>query len=293
MEQRFQQDEATPPIARLTNPEQYLPTEETGFSAPTTLAQWDEVDALLADVKSEIQKRRQAQRWLMGGLLGVYGLVLLAVLIQWAIKGKFETDVLISISGLAGMSGIAMAASQGQKDATKKLAQYNDKRAVGAFVEALEFGDKEMKQMAETKLIQLLPSLQASDSELLNEEQRRKLYRALFGKNRDLNLAILQAFRQVGDEKALPHVQRLTTSKDARVRETAQECLEFLKIKLEQDKASRQLLRASSALEAAQTAPDTLLRAAHGVSETEPEQLLRASHSEDASDETTLSTDRK
>ncbi|HLJ57688.1 MAG TPA: hypothetical protein VKT77_21815 [Chthonomonadaceae bacterium] len=104
-----------------------------------------------------------------------------------------------------------MAISGTQRNATSALAEFDDKRAVGYWALALTYPGSRDVALAHKKLVALLPLLSASDSRLLDDEQRAALYTVL-GQRQvtiDLKLAILGALEQVGDEKATPCVQKL------------------------------------------------------------------------------------
>lgn len=134
----------------------------------------------------------------------------------------------------------------------------------------------------------MLNQVQASDGFRLNAGHRRKLY-AMLGPDKafwmirndnDLKLAILRALEQIGDNEAIPHVERLRTqSQDAEVREAAANCLLFLRQRAEQKSVSGTLLRPSDAENAA---PETLLRASISRPEDASDRLLRSTIAPDA-----------
>jgi hypothetical protein len=170
-----------------------------------------------------------------------------------------------------------------QSEAVLRLAEYDDVRGVGPLAEVLEWPNEEIRDIAADALISLLPRLRASDVNLLNAQQRACLYRVLTpGHARsylDLQIAILQALQQVGDEAAVWPVERLAnmfavTPRQRYLKEAAVECLPFLRERIDLTRASQTLLRASSQ---ADTSSDLLLRAATGGPETSQAQLLRAS----------------
>jgi hypothetical protein len=243
------------------------------------------VDALLALVQQEAVKRKKKRRKFLIGLTVYFVCIIgLTVFLSLA-KGHLETSLFNSIGSMSGLIAAAFAVSQAQRNATRKLAQFEDIRTVGPLAEALEFNDKSMRAVTEEALIKLLPRLRASDAPLLNEDQRACLNRALTrSKNTPLVLAILKAYEQVGDEKALPCVEKLAegegrTGKEERVQAAAIGCLPALRTRIEQQRASQTLLRASDAVA---TPPEVLLRPAQaGGSDAPPEQLLRASTQEE------------
>jgi hypothetical protein len=168
------------------------------------------------------------------------------------------------------------------KRALKGAAELEDIRLVGPLVELLKFEDAGIKRLAGETLIKLLPRLNASDAGLLNAEQRALLCKALMARvnAESFRIAILKAFEQVGDSSCLAAVQRLADGEvvkeaEARVRDTARECVPFLQARLDQEKAAQSLLRPS----AAGHCSETLL---HPVtaSPAEPALLLRATSEE-------------
>jgi hypothetical protein len=156
------------------------------------------------------------------------------------------------------------------------MAGYHDLRVVGPLADALRMPDMETQYLAAMALRHLLPRLTADDGDLLNEAQRNSLYRHLRGRNVELSLAILRALEQVGDARAVPHVQRLTEAGvpcDGRVRKAAEECLPYLLLRVERAAAPRILLRASSNSD---RNPEALLRTVAGPIDTDANLLLRA-----------------
>jgi hypothetical protein len=236
------------------------------------------VDELLAVVAEERRRLKIRRRRVMMGILAYVAFILMLVIFTKS------GGVVSGMGGILSSLIAAAAVSKAQKKATKELAEFEDVRSVGPLAQALEYQDRELKAVAENKLTRLLPSLQASDASLLDEEQRKCLYRALHGRNTELVLAILKALEQVGDDKALPHVEKLAEGEGvvrgdfSRIREAAQACLPALQQRAEWERSRQTLLRAASASD---TPSDVLLRPAGGTIEADPQQLLRASVAEE------------
>ncbi|HLK56104.1 MAG TPA: hypothetical protein VKU00_06055 [Chthonomonadaceae bacterium] len=126
----------------------------------------------------------------------------------------------------------------------------------------------------------------AKDDETSGEQVENPLHkdvRALFrpadSRAIAFRVAILQAFAQVGDSKALPVVERLAkgetkTEGEKRIQEAAQACMPALQLRADCAGHSRTLLCAANA---AASHEDTLLRPAGGQQKAEPEKLLRPS----------------
>jgi hypothetical protein len=173
--------------------------------------------------------------------------------------------------------------------AAERMALFDDLRATGPLLEALNLRDKAVVAAAEKALLGLLPRLQASDAHSITQAQRECLYRRLKIENAQTEaeflIAALKALEQVGDARALPCVEalaasRVTTANGTRVREAARQCLAFLKARAEQKQSSDSLLRASSGADASSEA---LLRPAADNPPTDPQHLLRPSSPESGS----------
>jgi hypothetical protein len=169
----------------------------------------------------------------------------------------------------------------------RRLARYDDVRAIGPLAESLEWPDESVKATARTALTRLLPQLRVSDAGLLNAKQRGCLYRCLKMPNAMRHsaflFALLKCLEQVGDEAAVPYVTRLAksvalTRVQKRVRQAAEECLPFLTLRAEQMRHSQILLRPAG-VDGSTAA--VLLRPAVGGTEADPQQLLRASHTDE------------
>lgn len=168
-----------------------------------------------------------------------------------------------------------------QIDLAKKLAESRDVQAIGPLAEMLEWPDLESRHIAEVALSSLLPLVKANDRGLLTTKQRAILYRLLkptdTRKYWQLQLALLEALEQIGDDAAVPYVEELAkvtprSGVQKRVKDRADACLPFLSEKAEQSRHSQMLLRGSSVPTAA---PETLLRPATENPETRPQELLR------------------
>jgi hypothetical protein len=207
----------------------------------------------------------------------------------WSIANANTSNALLSLGGIGFVLMLRhLTASEKQTEAARMLARFDDVRAMGALIEALDWPEEQVRVAARLALLRLLPRLRASDATLLRPGQRASLYRYLKMRNahRDVDflLAILKALEQVGDASALPPVQRLAegaghTYNQRRVRRAARECLPYLEARAEQQRASQTLLRASSAVA---TTPQMLLRPATGGNNAEPQQLLRPGAQENA-----------
>lgn len=169
-----------------------------------------------------------------------------------------------------------------KRGAIENIAKLNDVRYAGALVEVLNPKTRipyprDLLELVGSTLIRLLPRLKASDSDLLNDAQRSILL-SLLGRNdsQTLQVAILESFKQIGDARCLPVVERLAGRvMFSPVPDAAKECLPYLKQRVEEQTVRATLLRAGSAPSG--STPETLLRPAQGADvRNEPALLLRA-----------------
>jgi hypothetical protein len=277
MEQQLQHEEAQADIAKAVE-NMSSKRKAVRLAAAETLRQLEAqapgqqaVDTLLKVLKQEAQKRENNRRDKL-----IVAAVIFFLMLVIALFGKDFPGYLVG--SLVGLIVGGMAATQGQKNASMILAQFDDVRAVGPLAAAREFGDKNLRAVCDTALIRLLPRLQANHADLLNEDQRTCLRHALYGKDTGLTLAILKGLEQVGNADDLPSVEGLARGEghaalNMRVQNAAKDCLIYLRPRAEEERARPTLLRASIA---SATAPDTLLRPAEGVPAADPQQLLRA-----------------
>lgn len=246
------------------------------------------VQKLLAELEEESKKHRNP------------GMRLGFLIASWCLIVPYTgVQTVISLMGhqwgmgamFAVMTGTAtqlhrFALSPRQSDVAKRLARYGSKKVIGPLIEALDWPDEAIRSLALDALTDLLPTLNASDTNVLNQKQRGILYRSLrmsyaIRHERFLS-AILEALEQVGDDEAVQSVGRLADAHawhpaQKRIRQKAADCLPSLSIRAETNRASMTLLRPSSASE---MSPDTLLRPMEERPDEAPEQLLRASNEE-------------
>lgn len=247
-------------------------------SAVPSVEASQQVEELLETLRGEAHRRKRRRRGITLVLVAYLLLIGTVALVEWRATGRFPAhfgNFFVSINGM--VAGLAAITSK-QKEATRQIAAYDDVRAVGPLAEALDFRDNDLRRIAEDRLIRLLPRLKASDASLLNTEQMDSLLRALNHKNTELSLNILRALQQVGNETAVPSVERLAqgqrmAARDSRLQVEAQECLSTLITRSENRRNAAQLLRAANGNE---TPSDMLLRPVSGGGETSaPSELLR------------------
>jgi hypothetical protein len=159
-----------------------------------------------------------------------------------------------------------------------RLHTHQERKSIGALIEAMEAGDLATANLARLAIIAILPELKAEDAPLLAHRHRVCLHRALRGSNSELIQAILHALEQVGDPTAIPYVKRLIPCPvwiwdSDRIEEAAQQCLRVLQERAAQRQVRHTLLRPAAASAATE---EVLLRPAQAVSSIDSQQLLRA-----------------
>ncbi len=287
------QNEQTPSYASVetaASPEHAL-TQTEAQQEQQPQEQSEAVERLLATLERDTKKR---QKW--NKVIGyVYAACVWTFLIigglTWLIArhgidwGRFVNLINLG-NALIWLSGSLFL----NRKAAAELTTLDDVRCISPLVDICvamqNMTANKTSARARQALTRLLPRLKASDAHLLREPQRVILRGILAGKgyisfakyyDAEFIISILKAFEQVGDWKSLPYVQQLAQgAKWPHVRTAANECLPYLQALAEKQKPGENLLRASSASEAAGVAPDTLLRPAVGTEEARPDTLLRA-----------------
>jgi hypothetical protein len=288
LEQRLAEEHAALMMGR-NSPEQ--------IAASAAFAQAElsaSTQAAIANVDAQLDKLREERRkhsnpgMRLGFLIASWVFIVpytayMACVYFFGQGGDWHLGLLWTFLALCATQLHRLALSNKQSEAAKQLAQTDDIRAVGPLTEALEWPDASIQRTAADGLTRLLPRLTASDANLLNSKHRVTLYKLLrmrnAGANERLLLSILRALQQVGDEAAIPVVERLSnahayTQRQRNVKQMATDTLPLLQSTARNVGSSAMLLRASSANE---TPSDLLLRGAMASPEEAPQQLLRAS----------------
>jgi hypothetical protein len=245
-----------------------------------------EVSEALALLKRE--ERAHLWRSAFTALTWVFALATCFAVIHEKGMDPYYSVPLMLLSLICLISG-TVAIPRANRSAAAILMRLNDVSGVGPLVEARNLLGSEDRRTITDMLTNLLPRMTWKDASYLSPVQRQKLLQELMlgdiYHETDLLLAILKALERIGDENALPEVQRLAqggpeawqmetrrgfeTWQEQRVREAAHTCLLVMQERLEQQQISHILLRPA-------TLPTSeLLRPAEEV-ETEPAQLLRA-----------------
>ncbi len=249
--------------------------------------------AVIANVDSQLERLREERRkhsspgmrlgFLLASWVFIVPYTAYMTWLTFATHGGWKMGVMWLSLCLLATQLHRFSLSSKQTEAARALSETNDLRAVGPLAEALDWPDASIQFVAATGLVRLLPTLNASDGNLLNAKQRASLYGMLRMRNAHSHYglleAILKALQQVGDEAAIPVVERLEkahayTNNQKRIKQLAQDTLPLLTMSARNQGASAMLLRASSQNDAPS---DLLLRGAMANTEDAPQQLLRAS----------------
>ncbi len=232
----------------------------------------------LAEMQTTLYKRRLRQyNCTLVGLVVIWLALMLA-------RFYFHFPAPWQIVYLSGVIAGLLVPIRAQRSVAKLIEEVTDLRFIGPVLSLLaqNIVDTDVKKSARIVLKRLLPQLRADEANTLTPEQRQALLPPLASPYDDveLSLAILKALEQIGDEKAIPVVERLTQEGKAtrnmqRITEAAKDCLPYLKLRVEQQQQAQTLLRASDS--ATVTTLDVLLRPAMAAAnETPSDELLRA-----------------
>ncbi len=208
--------------------------------------------------------------------------------------GLFVADALdIHLGGYRGLvlwliasitSALLVTELRAEKGCVRVIALFEDPRAVGPLIEALDLKEGEATRTARDALVRLLPRLNWDDLARLNATQVGCLHRAIIeSPYLELVHALVATAERLQDAGALSAVGKLAagvgkTGGIQSVRDQARECLPVLRAAVERERESQTLLRAASSvspsevlLRAPQEAPTDTCRLVRPVLNGEPE----------------------
>lgn len=157
-----------------------LPTEQVEDGQ----AQSDEIESRLTALQRALQRRKRFLRMAtLGAGLTTSGLISMVVSLLMAGRSEFGSPVFwpafwLIFGGEAIVIASLFPGEKAFREAVSALARTDDLRAVGPLAEVLMRGEPSYS-LAVSALTRLLPRMQPSDAELLNETQRACLRRAL------------------------------------------------------------------------------------------------------------------
>ncbi len=245
------------------------------------------IEALFALLNAEHQRRRKMRRVIEVGKYAVCGALFALYAVLFRHLPSVSMAVILTILNDFVCTTLSMRKTRAfQRGMTVALSQFDHLSLVGPLLDMYYSGEREL---VKSTLTRLLPQLQATDAAKLNAHQRERLYRQLDmcdsrllykAANIEFILAILKSLEQIGDEKALAHVEPLARkARNARIREAAQNCLPYLQARNEQERARMNLLRSADAA----NRPEELMRPVSYNVDDNAAQLLRVSIPNEAS----------
>lgn len=176
-------------------------------------------DGVLEILREESIRRRAGTRKLRVGAGVLIAIALLSAGVNFATGHSFDVLTLLPIFVL-GTSGLAMGASGRHKLSVKNAALLGDLRAIGGIIEALDCGDPEVVQLAESALVDLLPLVKAEDGVMIDDHQRHVLTAALgTTSNREFFATGVGALRHIGDARSLQALDAWIAVPPARLQE--------------------------------------------------------------------------
>jgi hypothetical protein len=176
---------------------------------------------------------------------------------------------------------LRLTASKEQKRLTGELVRHSDKRIIGPLLMAHSWPDMwEHRNAFRHALLTLLPTLRASDAALLSASHREQLNKLLRSRDVEYVHAALKALEQVGDESAIPYLERLIKSRSRtatqkQVQEAVKQCMAAVMQRTESGAPGSTLLRPTEG-----NPTETLLRPISNQTGAEEQNLLRPADSE-------------
>jgi hypothetical protein len=304
MEQHLHHEEPPDQQSGFDDLKERASDETTKVVQPAAQAQEQEFRTL-----RQVQIRQQRRLYLMlklGPYLPFSGLFLCLLVLKLGLV-PHDYEAVCFCMGFVSIFLLAYLISPVRKrwhSTVQNLASCEDPQVIGSLIDTLGMSDPSRKSrfrdrfldetqaMARAALVRLLPRLQAGDADLLNKEQRNTLHQILacelpyvWREDAALNVAILKAFAQIGDQRELTLVEGIVVGRGKPhhilVREAAQACLPQLKQRIQQQAQASQLLRPA---EDNETQADTLLRPTQEKKDTRRQELLHPI-AEDADEE--------
>ena len=229
-------------------------------------------------------RKRRKRYWTSMAAYFVMSAVLALVTICVSYVGAMLLSICLPLGILAFAGYGAPQAQREWRQSIRDFIEADDIRTIGMLIDVVSAARNSERQVTADALIGMLVRLRKQDTDLLNAADRALLHGFLTAplpeerrEGYPLSLAILQAYREIGTMQDLPTVENLAFAThqvaDRRVREAAQACLPILKVRLEEARDARILLRAASS---DQSSSQTLLRPGHSEETVNPGELLRA-----------------
>ncbi len=297
MQQQFSEPEPSAHRSPISGPETRTENENTAEQElAAEESQSEAVTALLAATQRKIRRRKRRFWGAFALTEGTIALFLVGMQMLRHTDNDKAFVILLLLLPVALVALVVMIRTmQSPLDFDlEELERVGGARAIGPLLDSMLSGRSPgSRKIAYQALTRILPKLRATDANLLNAGHQRMLNRFLnietypgwWGPKPTpppLALAILKAYEQVGDAKAVPAVEKLANLKPRNERQraaqqAAAECLPLLHSHAMPLDQNQTLLRAAGQSKAA---ADVLLRPAAETLNVPVEELLRAAPSE-------------
>jgi hypothetical protein len=228
------------------------------------------VDAVMAELVRETRVlRAQRHQKRMRRMAYAVGIVSMLLLTRW----HFFPWWIWMFGGGAAASDNTLGK---RRQATHALSQADEPRTVGVLALVMSEDDSYVHDAARKALYRLLPRVRASDAAYIDAEQMSALLALADSEDPQMQLALLAALEQVGDERALSVVQDLAVNASTAVRNRAIECLPALEARTQRVREQSTLLRGVSAPHSAIQSEQLLRPTLSSPTDAAPDELLRA-----------------
>lgn len=218
-------------------------------------------------LETRAARRRHRINWLKA-IVGVMLVLWLVVVTRGGILTNFWW-------AFPGTAWAVDKTAHRRRETASALGQAGDPRAVGVLAVVVRDGDRSVRRAANFALLTLLPRVRADHAAFITSDQMNALLELGFHSPPGMQIAVLKALEQVGDQRAIPVVENLVLSSQPDVREQASQCLPFLLARVRRSEQSATLLR-GAANPGREASGHELLRAAATASENTPaDQLMR------------------
>lgn len=168
--------------------------------------------------------------------------------------------IINSIGGGISIGLLTANANAARQRTLDVLIERSETRTVGILAKAVNSKSFAGSRVdARRALFSVLRRVTPNDREIIRPDEMTAILRLLDDRDVELVLTTTQALEQIGDERAIPKVERLVKHEDLRTRQQAEALLKLLRHREESERSSKLLLR-GSALPGVLC--DTLVRAA-------------------------------
>ena len=240
----------------------------------------DELEALLVRARG-MQRRRKLNASLWPIVIFVAFVTLMFFLYASSYLQNPWGIIAVLILSCGIPAWIWIALERRELRTLEALTNFRDVRSLGFLLESAECYHQKVRSKVHAAILDSLPNLTEDDSKAFSLQQLEALNALLYGKSGELAMASFAAIEKVGSASAMPYLTSIAAGKGipdtlkahkAEVQERAQRTVAGIQERIERRNSVSYLLRGSQAPE---TAPNQLLRPAHGQLQVNTEELLR------------------